>query len=126
MTDPAAISPRKLRLRDRIVVPLARAYIRLIFATTRWQHQGSNWTREAMARGEPLIITFWHGRMLIMPVLKPRDYQASMLISNNKHGTLVAEIIRIWNAPAIEFATAPMPPRATPHEPTLPSTSPMW
>ena len=30
-----------------------------------------------------------------------------------------------WNAPAIAFETEPMPPRARPQDPTLPSTSPM-
>ncbi len=105
MTGSSAVSPSQLSFFKRLLVPILRFYIKLVYSTTKWEHLGPEETRDAIARGDPLIIAFWHGRMLIMPVLKPKGYKAHMLISNNRHGSLVAEVIRVWNAPSIRGST---------------------
>lgn len=84
-------------LRSQAVLDLAVSvialYIRLVKATSRWtviggEHPGSLWTA-----GKPFILSFWHGRLLMVPPVWPRAHKISMLISQHRDGELIARAI---------------------------------
>ncbi len=70
-------------------------YIRLVRATSRMAEDGPGLPGllERYARGAPCIITFWHGRLLLMPRLRRRLDMAHVLISQHGDGELIAAVL---------------------------------
>jgi len=74
---------------------LAR-YIRLVELTTRWSLRGFDPMHERLARDEPFITAFWHGRMVLIPGLWRRvgkGRTAHMLVSLHRDGRLISRVI---------------------------------
>jgi lysophospholipid acyltransferase (LPLAT)-like uncharacterized protein len=66
-------------------------YIRLVYFTGRWQTIGVD---QALAANEPpYLAAFWHGRMLMMPHLRPRRLPFRMLISRHGDGVMIADTV---------------------------------
>lgn len=72
---------------------LAAQYIRLVWATGRWEIRNGATPERFWSRGEPFIIAFWHGRMLILPSMWPTTSKMHMLISMHRDGELIARAI---------------------------------
>jgi hypothetical protein len=68
-------------------------YIRLVHRTSRWEVIGGEVPAERWARGEPFILAFWHGRILMMPYCWPRQQPISMLISQHRDGQIIAQTV---------------------------------
>lgn len=75
-----------------IVPPLAARTIRLLGRTMRLSTIGSETVDEFSRQSQPIIIAFWHGRQLMMP-LAYRGRQASILISQHRDGEIIARIM---------------------------------
>lgn len=71
---------------------LAAQYIRLVFATGRWRQIGQDVPRRLKAEGRPLIVAFWHSRLLMMPKTWIGGPFA-MLISQHRDGLLIARTV---------------------------------
>ncbi len=74
----------------RVLAWLAAQYVRFVAATTRWRVDDAN-VRRITDMGEPGILAFWHGRLLMMPVAwrgRPRPFY--MMISEHRDGALIA------------------------------------
>lgn len=69
---------------------LGALYIGLIRATTRWQIEQPAETRRLLAAGDPVIGCLWHGRMLLLDRIKPKDRQIHVLISGHRDGLLIS------------------------------------
>jgi lysophospholipid acyltransferase (LPLAT)-like uncharacterized protein len=78
----------------RIIGALGWGYIRLVHATTRWTVIGRETPERLWAEDRPFIGCFWHGRMLLMPLIWTVDRPIAMLISRHGDGLLIAEVIR--------------------------------
>lgn len=72
---------------------LAAQYIRLVWATGRWEIRNSAAAEQFWTRGKPFIIAFWHGRMLILPAMWPTTSKMHMLISMHRDGEMIARAI---------------------------------
>ena len=72
---------------------LAAHYIRLVRATTRWQVEGRSHADALWDAGQPFILAFWHGRLLLMPACWRRGVAMNMLISHHPDGELIARTI---------------------------------
>lgn len=68
-------------------------YIRLVWATGRWEIRNSEQAEAFWAEKKPFIISFWHGRMLILPCMWPTTSKMHMLISMHRDGELIARAI---------------------------------
>jgi lysophospholipid acyltransferase (LPLAT)-like uncharacterized protein len=68
-------------------------YIRLIWATGRWEIRNSAAAELCWKNQEPFIIAFWHGRMLVLPAMWPTTAKMHMLISMHRDGELIARAI---------------------------------
>ncbi len=68
-------------------------YIRFVHATTRWQIVGADIPRAFWEKGEPFILAFWHGRLLMMPHCWDLNKPIHMLISQHRDGLLIANTV---------------------------------
>lgn len=91
------------RLRGALCA-LAAGYIRLVYATGRWEHVGDERARSLKAEGRPMVVAFWHSRLLMMG-------QAwiggpfHMLISQHRDGVLIARTVESFGFHTIAGST---------------------
>jgi len=72
---------------------LAASYIRLVRATSSWDIINIESTQEAWAGKRPVILAFWHNRLLLMPYCWQSTKPFHMLVSAHSDGQLIAETI---------------------------------
>ncbi len=72
---------------------LGAQYIRLVRATGSWQVEGGQIPARFWRDGKPFILTFWHGRIMMMPYCWQRDKPINMLISQHKDGQFIARTV---------------------------------
>ncbi|MDA0369331.1 MAG: lysophospholipid acyltransferase family protein [Proteobacteria bacterium] len=72
---------------------LAAQYILLVRHTMRWNTEGTDTATTHWAAGQPFILAFWHGRLLVMTVYWRRKVPMNMLISYSADGELIARAI---------------------------------
>lgn len=69
-------------------------YIRLVWATGRWRAEGNAEAIRMWQAGEPFILSFWHGRLLMMPYCWDRAKIIHMLISQHRDGQIIANVVK--------------------------------
>ncbi len=72
---------------------LTAQYIRLVRVTGRWTVEGAEIPEGLIARGQPFLAAFWHGRLLMMSEAWPYDAPFTMVISQHPDGQLIARTI---------------------------------
>ena len=72
---------------------LGAQYIRLVHATGRWEAIGADLPAGFWDRGQPFILAFWHGRILMMPYCWRRRQPIRMLISTHRDGQIIARTV---------------------------------
>lgn len=76
-------------------------YIRLVLLTSRKVyliHEDS----KCYASGEKqVLVAFWHGRLLMVPHLRPKARGMDVLISTHRDGLIISETIRRFNVDTI-------------------------
>ncbi len=78
------------------VLPFIAAWaIRLLGKTMRLFTIGGETVDAKFREGKPIIIAFWHGRQLMMP-LAYRGRSASILISHHLDGEIIARIMKYF------------------------------
>ena len=71
--------------------PMAVRVMRGLHRTLRITHRGRQRPEAYWARGERVILAFWHGRLLMMPFVYPGE-PAAILISQHRDGEYIARI----------------------------------
>src|SRR5512134_476823 len=100
---------RRFRKSDtlrRVGCWLAAQYIRLVWATGRWEIRNGGTPERFWREGQPFIIGFWHGRLLILPAMWPRTSKISMLISMHRDGELIAKAISYFGHGTVRGSAA--------------------
>jgi lysophospholipid acyltransferase (LPLAT)-like uncharacterized protein len=69
------------------------AYIRLVRWTSRFELTGHEEAERLWAEGKPFILSFWHGRLMMMPLVWRDGIKIDMLISMHRDGDLIARTI---------------------------------
>ena len=78
------------------VLPAAAAWsVRLLGKTMDLTTVGGEKVDALVREGKPIIIAFWHGRQLMMP-LAYRGQAASILISQHRDGEIIARIMKYF------------------------------
>jgi len=77
----------------RVLCWLGAQYIRFVYATGRWTVLRGDIPRAFWDRGEPFILCFWHGRLLMMPYCWNRRVDIHMLISQHRDGQIIARTV---------------------------------
>lgn len=81
---------------------LASQYIRLVWATGRWQVEGADIPAAFWDQGKPFILAFWHGRLLMMPKCWRETMPIHMLISQHRDGQLIARTVGHFGIRTVE------------------------
>lgn len=80
------------KLSDRLLIaalpPLAALLLRLLKLSVKFTVIG----RPELNKGENIIFSFWHGRMLMLPFIKP-DCQVTVMVSRHKDGELISRLL---------------------------------
>lgn len=84
---------------------LGALYIRLVYATSRWQVIGADIPGQYWADGKPFILAFWHGRLLMMPKIWRHDRAIHMLISQHRDGRLIADTVKHFGIDTVAGST---------------------
>lgn len=95
---------RSERLR-RLLCWAIHHYIRLVFATNRWQVEGGERPRRLRASGRSFILAFWHGRLLMIPMAWQRLAPMHMLISAHADGRIIADAVTYFGVQSIAGST---------------------
>jgi lysophospholipid acyltransferase (LPLAT)-like uncharacterized protein len=74
----------------RVLCWLIQLYIRLVYATSRWTVIGADIPAALVKENRAVIVAFWHGRMLMLPLMWARRAPLFMLISGHRDGRLIA------------------------------------
>lgn len=77
----------------RVLCWLGAQYIRFVHATGRWSVVRGDIPQALWERGEPFILCFWHGRLLMMPYCWNRRVDIHMLISQHRDGQIIARTV---------------------------------
>lgn len=78
---------------QRALCALAALYIRFVHLSGRWETAGGDIPKAFWDRGEPFILCFWHGRILMMPYCWRRAVPIHMLISRHRDGKIIARTV---------------------------------
>lgn len=84
-------SPRDWKVCLTVGPWIASGLMRAGVATLRRSDVGRHHPESCWARGERIIIAFWHGRLLLMPFGSPGT-QATILISQHRDGEYITRI----------------------------------
>jgi lysophospholipid acyltransferase (LPLAT)-like uncharacterized protein len=82
-------------------------YIQLVWKTGRWTFTGDDAPRALIDAGKPLIFTFWHGRLLMIPyALGGERRDASVLISTHRDGQVISRVVHYFDIATIAGSTS--------------------
>jgi lysophospholipid acyltransferase (LPLAT)-like uncharacterized protein len=95
---------RHARLR-RVACWVIHWYIRLVYATTSWVVEGAEWPHRLRAEGNPFILAFWHGRLLMIPMAWQRLAPMHMLISAHPDGQIIADAVTYFGVDSVAGST---------------------
>lgn len=95
---------RHPRLR-RAACWVIHCYIRLVYRTNRWRIEGGEAPRRLLAEGRVFIGAFWHGRMLMIPMVWQRMAPMNMLISAHRDGRIIADAVAYFGITAVAGST---------------------
>ena len=80
---------------------LAAGHIGAVRATTRWHSTNATVAANAWTGQEPVIVAFWHNRLLLMPYCWQSTAPFHMLISSHPDGRLIARTVAYFGIDAI-------------------------
>ena len=69
---------------------IAAQYIKLVWLTGKWRIFGEELPDKLIGEGQPFIVAFWHGRLIMMAFSWSRCDLVHMLISGHRDGQLVS------------------------------------
>jgi len=90
-------------------------YIRLVRYTGRWRIEGEHIPESFRIAGKPFILSFWHGRLLMMPYCWRRTDLVNMLISGHRDGRLISRTVRHFSIDSVVGSTTRGGVQATRH-----------
>lgn len=79
---------------QEVLAALAAAYVRLVHATTRWTIINGAAAESFWSNREPVIVCFWHGRMMMLFPCWPKGLPFAMVHSDHADGLLMSRITR--------------------------------
>ncbi|MGH7035256.1 MAG: lysophospholipid acyltransferase family protein, partial [Stellaceae bacterium] len=85
----------------RLYCWLVKAYVRIVYRTSRWTIEGAAFPQAARAQSGAFILAFWHGRLLMMPMAWQRLAPMHMLISAHVDGRLIAGAVRYFDIDSV-------------------------
>jgi len=76
-----------------LMVKIIALYIRIVFVTTRKRYDVHPDSARYLKGEDNAIYSFWHGRMMLMPCMSPKNRRMQVLISLHRDGVLISEVM---------------------------------
>ncbi len=92
-------------LTTAVVCFIGAMYIRLVRWTGRWRIEGEDIPESFCKAGKPFILSFWHGRLMMMPYCWREADLTVVLTSSHRDGRLVSRMVKHFNIDAVEGST---------------------
>lgn len=90
---------------NRSIEAVLAGYIRIAYATSKWEKDGFEAMDEVLAREEPIIFCVWHQRLVLAPYMFDQSKgKFCSLTSSARAGRLVGSVFKRFG-----FDTVPMP-----------------
>ncbi len=94
---PEAVKLHRRLLRNppvrEAVAAILTGYVRLVYRTTRWTRQGDDSLDLLVAEGVPIILCYWHGRLLMLAPGWRYPDRTHLLVSSHADGDLIASVV---------------------------------
>lgn len=85
-----------------VVCWIIAQYIRLVYYTSRWEHEGIEARDALIAEGKPFVIVLWHNRIAMMPYAwRPKKWPLTILASGHRDGQIVIRTMAHFNIKSI-------------------------
>lgn len=91
---------------QKILCALVAGYIKLLGLTCRVRFDIPDETKPYITGEKQCILAFWHGRMLYMPLMKPKDRSMHVLISGHNDGVLISRVIKYFDIDTVVGSTS--------------------
>ncbi len=85
---------------------IAASYIRLVHLTSRWTVVGGDIPKNFWDQDRPFILSFWHGRLMMMPYCWDTKKPIHTVVSLHRDGRLVSGIFAHFNIKSIAGSTS--------------------
>jgi len=96
------------RLRNNLTVYLVPyvgfVVVKVLSWTMRIEEKGDGAIARFSREGKPFISAFWHGHMLMMPVLPYRE-RVKVMVSQHRDGELISRIIHLFGLESLRGST---------------------
>lgn len=69
-------------------------FARFCYLTSRKEFINKELFDSVADKGVPIIYTCWHGRLFIVPHIRPKDKDVDCIVSNNKDGEIIARVLK--------------------------------
>jgi len=81
-------------------------YVRFVHVTGRWTTIRGETAERMWDEGRPFILSFWHGRLLMMPYCWRRSEPIHMLVSLHRDGQLIARMSSHLGVSAVDGSSS--------------------
>lgn len=89
-----------------VAPPVLYAFLWILAFTLRVEIVGLAGVEEYWRRGERVILTFWHGRVLGMAIAaRITAARPCILVSHHRDGEMAARVLRLWGVEAVRGST---------------------
>jgi lysophospholipid acyltransferase (LPLAT)-like uncharacterized protein len=85
---------------------LAYLYMELVYHTSSWQYHNAELPASFWDQGKPIIVCFWHGRLLCMARAWRKGVKGAMISSHHRDGKFTAAIIRHYGVGTVFGSTS--------------------
>ena len=89
-----------------VIAWIAYVYMELVYYTSRWQHINRAVPESFWEAGKPMIVCFWHNRLLSMCRCWRRGVKAAILISHHRDGRMISKIIGNYDVGTVMGSTS--------------------
>ncbi len=90
---------------QKILGACGYGYMKLIYLTTKWDVVNDYLIDHVIQSKRPLIICFWHHRLLMLPAFWHHRGVFKMLLSAHGDGKLIANVVKPYGIDAISGST---------------------
>ena len=89
-----------------LIGALIAVYIFILRCTCRVKVENAHYPNKFWEKGKPILISLWHGRLLMMSLLPPKDKTMFVLISGHSDGRIIKNALSFFGLKSIRGSSS--------------------